>query len=238
MKTVCERIKRQLPAKVRGLIFDLDGTLADTEGLYQRFWLEAAHEFGYPMERKHALLIRSMASAVAGPLMQREVCPDFDYEAVRDRRRVIMAAWMDEHGVQAKAGAEEILRFAEENGIPVALATTTPLARVEKVLSGLGLRQYVAEVVSGDMIEHGKPAPDIYLKAAERLKIAPEEAVGVEDSPTGIRACSAAGLYTVLIPDQDEPGPEIEELSDAVLPSLFALKEMLAQGSAAAAKEE
>ena len=227
MRTGNARKKRMLPVPVKGLIFDLDGTLADTEGLYQRFWVEAAHDLGYPMERKHALMIRSMASAVAGPLMRREVCPDFDYEAVRDRRRVIMAAWMEEHGVEAKRGAGEILRFAGERGIPVALATTTPLARVEKVLDRLGFRQFITEIVSGDMIEHGKPEPDIYLKAAGRLKIAPEEAVGVEDSPTGIRACSAAGLYTVLIPDQDEPTPEIEELSDAVLPSLLALKDLL-----------
>ena len=221
-----------LPKPVRGLIFDLDGTLADTEGLYQRFWLEAANSLGYPMQRRHTLMIRSMAASVAGPLMRREVCPDFDYEAVRDRRRVIMAEWIDAHGVQPKPGAPEILRYAAEHGIPAALATTTPQERVHRVLGLLGLEGMFAAIVSGDMIEHGKPAPDIYLLAAKRLGVAPEDAVGVEDSPTGVRACHAAGLYTVLIPDQDEPDAETAALCDAVLPSLFALRELLTYAGA------
>ena len=163
-----------LPKPVRGLIFDLDGTLADTEGLYQRFWLEAANSLGYPMQRRHTLMIRSMAASVAGPLMRREVCPDFDYEAVRDRRRGIMAEWIDAHGVQPKPGAPEILRYAAEHGIPAALATTTPQERVHRVLGLLGLEGMFAAIVSGDMIEHGpyiygEFSDDIY-EAVERLQ--------------------------------------------------------------------
>lgn len=68
---------------IRGVVFDLDGTLLDTEKLYRRFWVEAARRMGYPMEDRHALMIRSMAADMAEPLLKREVCPAFDYHAVR-----------------------------------------------------------------------------------------------------------------------------------------------------------
>ena len=72
---------------IKGVIFDLDGTLLDTEKLYRRFWVEAARQMGYPMEDRHALMIRSMAAAYAEPLLKREVCADFNYHGVRALRR-------------------------------------------------------------------------------------------------------------------------------------------------------
>ena len=72
---------------LQGVVFDLDGTLLDTEKLYRRFWVEAARQMGYPMEDRHALMVRSMAAERAEPLLRREVCGDFDYHAVRALRR-------------------------------------------------------------------------------------------------------------------------------------------------------
>ena len=89
---------------LQGVVFDLDGTLLDTEKLYRRFWVEAARQMGYPMEDRHALMVRSMAAERAEPLLRREVCKDFDYHAVRALRRQIMEAYIDENGVEAKAG--------------------------------------------------------------------------------------------------------------------------------------
>ena len=83
---------------IRGVVFDLDGTLLDTEKLYRRFWVEAARRMGYPMEDRHALMIRSMAADMAEPLLKREVCPAFDYHAVRALRRQIMEDYIDENG--------------------------------------------------------------------------------------------------------------------------------------------
>lgn len=71
---------------IRGVVFDLDGTLLDTEKLYRRFWVEAARQMGYPMEDRHALMIRSMAAEKAERLLRREVCAEFDYHAVRALR--------------------------------------------------------------------------------------------------------------------------------------------------------
>ena len=94
---------------IRGVVFDLDGTLLDTEKLYRRFWVKAARQMGYPMEDRHALMIRSMAAEKAERLLRREVCAEFDYHAVRALRREQMEAYIDENGVEPKPQMLETL---------------------------------------------------------------------------------------------------------------------------------
>ena len=205
---------------IRAVVFDLDGTLLDTEKLYKRFWVEAARKLGYPMREEHALMIRSMAAEKAGPLLRREVCPEFDYPAVRALRRELMEAFIDEHGVEPKPGMLQTLAALRERGLLLGLATATPPERVHKYLAMVGAEGMLDTIVCASMVPHGKPAPDIYLLAVRRLGVAPEEAMAVEDAPSGILAAHAAGLRPVMIPDQDEPDDAIRALCAAVVRSL------------------
>ena len=207
-------------APVRGVIFDMDGTLLDTEKLYLRFWLEAANRMGYPMKEEHALAIRATAASVAEPMLKRLVCPEFDYHGVRALRRRIMEEYVDIHGIDPKPGMIETLRAIRERGLRIGLATATPEPRARKYLRMVGAEQYFDAVTCADMVEHGKPAPDIYLLACARTGVRPSDALAVEDAPSGIRSAHAAGMRAVLIPDRDVPGEEITALCHAVMPDL------------------
>lgn len=208
---------------LQGVVFDLDGTLLDTEKLYRRFWVEAARRMGYPMEDRHALMIRSMAADRAEPLLKREVCADFDYHAVRALRREIMEAYIDENGVEAKPGLLPMLRDLKRMGMRIALATATPEVRARKYLRMVGAETAFDAVACAEMVAHGKPAPDVYLLAAQKLGLPPAALLGVEDSPSGVQSAHAAGMTVVMVPDQDQPSAETAALCALVAPSLAAI---------------
>lgn len=197
---------------IKGVISDMDGVILDSEKLYVRFWCEAGNFYGYPMQKFHALSIRSMARPYAIERLHGFFGKDFDYDKVRNKRVELMDSFVEKNGIDAKPGAETLLRYLKEKGIKTALATATPVDRAKKYLDMVGLIKYFDEVCSARMVEHGKPAPDIYLYAAEKLKLAPKDCIALEDSPNGIRSASAAGCKTVMVPDLDQPSDEIKPL--------------------------
>ena len=114
-----------------------------------------------------------------------------------------------------------MLAFLQEKRIRLSVASSTHLKGTKEHLSESGILEPFEVVVGGDMVTKGKPNPDIFLKAAELLHLAPEECLVVEDSPAGIRAAHAAGMKAVLVPDQAAITQEIIEMSDVVLESLL-----------------
>ena len=121
------------------------------------------------------------------------------------------------------------LEYLKENRIPTALASSTRRTAVMEHLDRAGITSYFQKIICGDMVEHGKPAPDIYLKACEELGVAPGQALAVEDSFNGIRSAYAAGLYTVMVPDQLPPTEEILALVDKKCDSLTELQAQLTE---------
>lgn len=198
--------------KIKGVISDMDGVILDTEKLYTRFWREAARLCGYPMEQRHALGIRSMNKQFAVQKLKGWFGGDFDYDAVRNKRIELMNAYIEKNGVKAKDGAEFLLSYLKENGYKVALATATPPGRTKNYLEKVGLYGYFDEIVCSSMVKNGKPKPDIYLLAAEKLGLSPQECLALEDSQNGIKSASSAGCKTVMVPDLDGPADEIKAL--------------------------
>lgn len=190
----------------------MDGVILDSEKLYVRFWCEAGRACGYPMEEFHALSIRSLTRVYAIEKLKGFFGEDFDYDRLRNKRIELMDAYVEKNGIEPKRGAETLLRYLKENGYKTALATATPPDRAKHFLETVGLLGYFDVVCSARMVKIGKPAPDIYLYAAERLNLKPSECLALEDSPNGIRSAHAAGCKTVMVPDLDLPSKEIKPL--------------------------
>ena len=138
------------------------------------------------------------------------------YDDFIEARRPYFDAELDRlGGVPKKEGLDELFAFLKAEGYYIGLATSTRHARTLQMLGRAGLSDAFDTIMAGDMVENGKPHPEIYLRAAEALGVEPSECMGVEDSLAGVRAVHAAGMFTVMIPDLVEPTPEIEALLDA-----------------------
>ena len=211
---------------VKGVLFDMDGIVLDTEKLYTRFWAEAAQALGFPMTIEMGLGMRSLSSAAGERQLKAYLGEEVDYQQVRNKRIELMNAFIEEHGVEIKPGIHELLEFLKEQGIKTSIATSSPLDRTKKYLSQVGLVNDFDELVSGQMVEHGKPEPDIYLYAASKLGLRPEECLVLEDSPTGILAAFRAGCIPVMIPDQDKPTEEVKGSVYAVVENLLGVREL------------
>lgn len=194
---------------VRGVLFDMDGVVLDTEKLYCRFWQEAARALGYPMTVEQALGMRSLNPQAGQAKLESYFGPGISREAVKQKRVELMDAYVQLHGVDPKPGAGELLDALKSRGIRTAITTSSPMDRVRRYLEPLGLLEKFDCLCSGHDVPHGKPEPDIYLHGAACLGLAPEECLAIEDSYAGVLSASRAGCLTVLVPDLDEPTAEI-----------------------------
>lgn len=206
---------------LKAVIFDVDGTLLDTERIYMQAWKDAAAELGYTMTDALLRKTRAVDTKIAAKIFEEEIGNGFSYEQARPIRVRIAEEIIARESPILKPGVLELLQFLEDNGIRLAVASSTNTKTTREHLAASGIAHRFQVIVGGDMITNGKPNPDIFLKAAELLGLAPEECIVVEDSPAGIRAGVAAGMKVVLVPDQAVITQEIRDVSDAVLESLL-----------------
>ncbi len=191
---------------LKGVLFDMDGLMVDTEKLYTRFWIQAAGEYGFDMKPEHTFYIRSLAAEFAASYLQGIFGEDFDYFKVRDRRRRIMYDYIEQNGIEKKKGLDELLEFIRVKGLKCAVCTASNLRRTERFLKSIDVCDNFEAFVCAEMIAHGKPMPDIYLAGAKALGLDPGECLALEDSQNGITSAHAAGCITVMVPDMTPPG--------------------------------
>lgn len=213
---------------IKAVIFDMDGVLIDTEKHYNAAWCEAAHMAGFgAFTRQHALMLRSLDAKLASEMMKDIFGEGFDYFAIREVRRGLVAERLEKYGLEKKSGIDEILAFLHEQGIKSAVATATPLELTLQHLEKIGVKDRFDRIVSAKQVAHGKPAPDVYLYACEQIGERPSECIAVEDSPNGIRSAYAAGCKPVMVPDLTPPDEELRPLLYAVADSLADIKKLL-----------
>ncbi|MBO6165596.1 MAG: HAD family phosphatase [Eubacterium sp.] len=186
----------------------MDGTLIDTEKIYQKYWNISAKELGYDLTEKDMLLFRSLGHSFAVKLAEQLTGSAEAYDEIRNRRKELMDPVMKEIELQVKPTAVEALTFLKENGVRLGVATATRLDRTEEYLERAGLREYFDELISARSVAQGKPAPDVYLYACSRMNVSPSDAFAIEDAPNGVKAADAAGCKVIMIPDITEPDEE------------------------------
>ena len=213
--------------KIKGVIFDMDGVLLNSEVLYQRFWLEALHFYGYPVEKEHILALRSLTGKNAELKLKSFFGDSLNYEQVKNKRIVLMNEYIRKNGVEIKKGADEILPYLKEKGIKIALATSSPYERAQEHLGMAGLFKYFDQCVCGGMVKNSKPQPDIYLLASEKLGLKPCECIAVEDSPNGVRSAVNAGCKTVMIPDLTPCTKDLKKDIFAICNDLTEIKDLV-----------
>ena len=212
---------------VAGVIFDMDGVILDTEKLYGRFWQEAAIALGYPMTHRQALGMRSLNRQAGQEKLESYFGPGISRSQVRNKRIELMDAYIAQHGVELLPGVREILAFLKQRNIATAIATSSPMERVERYLGPYGVLSKFDALCSADDVARGKPEPDIYLKAAAMIGLPPEKCLAVEDSPAGILSASRAGCMPVFVPDQDRADEDTKKLLYAHADSLLDLIDLL-----------
>lgn len=212
---------------IKAVIFDMDGTLIDTEKYYRIFWPKAMAEFGYFMTDEQALAMRSLGRPFAPARLKEWFGEEIDYSAVRQRRKELMAEYLEREGIRRKPGALELLRNLKEKGIVTAVATATDPERTANYLEQTGLEGYFDRTISATQVPEGKPSPDIYLYTCRQLGLPPESCMAVEDSPNGVLSAWRAGCRVVMVPDQTEPDEELKKCLFARVDSLAEIEGVL-----------
>ncbi|MBR1623103.1 MAG: HAD family phosphatase [Pseudobutyrivibrio sp.] len=211
---------------IKAVLFDLDGTLTDTEKYYQAAWPKTLAHFGYEMTPEQPLELRSLGRPYAVEKFKEWYGEDFDYWAVRNYRKAMVEEILKRDGIPLKPGAKEILAWLNEHSIFISLVTANDKERAERYLKNIDLYDYFNAIVCADMVEKGKPAPDIYTYACNALNISPNETFAVEDSPNGCLSAYRAGCNVIMIPDLTEPDDNLKKLLYARLDSLFDIKNL------------
>lgn len=212
---------------MKAVVFDMDGVLFDTERLSISCWMETAQKMGLGDIREGAYGCIGLNRTDSRIFIKGLYGESFPYDEFRAQNSALFQEKLERDGLPVKKGAGEILSWLKEKGVKTAVASSTNTQTVKSHMERAGFLPYFQEIIGGDMVEHSKPRPDIYLMACSRLGVEPEMAAAIEDSPNGIKSAHAAGMLPIMVPDMVEPTAEIEALLYRNCRDLFEVKDLL-----------
>ncbi len=212
---------------IRGAIFDMDGVLFDTERMYQETWREVALERGITLPEEYTCYVSGASKDGVYEAVRRFYHTDEPVKVtteVYERMRV-----KQQNPLPIKPGVKEMLTLLREQEIRTAVASSTFHEQVRYNLENNGLDSFFDTVICGDEVTKAKPDPEIFLKAAQKLSLLPEDCLVFEDSFNGIRAAHAAGCVSVMVIDLMEPDKAIRAIADHVFSDLLEARVLIPQ---------
>ena len=188
----------------KAVIFDMDGLMLDTERPMIPVWIEAGKCIGWNIQEQTAINTIGLEGDDIRKLCLNELGQDFPYD---DFNKELSRLFKEEFekGIGLKYGLLELLDHLKSLKMPMAVGTSSRKRSAHWKLEKAGIKEYFSHIVCGDEVENGKPAPDIFIKAAELLGFPPDQCLGFEDSIAGLKALKSAGIASVFIKDIVEP---------------------------------
>ena len=205
----------------QAVVFDMDGVIFDTERLVIEFWKEVAKKHNIPNIEHTCIQCLGTNRVRTREIFLENYGADFPFDPYRAEVTELFNTHYKGVPLPTKPGIRELLSYLQEQDIKVGLASSTAQHLVRDEIGTAGLLPYFQTLVCGDMVEHSKPAPDIFLKACEILNADPTKSMAIEDSFNGIRSAHCAGMTPIMVPDQVQPTDEIRTLAFHVMPSLL-----------------
>ena len=219
---------------IEAVIFDMDGLMLDTEPVYRAAWQQASAECGHVLSDILYLRLIGHNRRDAEQVLLEEFGLQFPLEVFREVCRRCEAAALAAGPVRKKPGLDELLEFLDSRHVPKAVATSTDRPLALQLLARTGLLARFDVVTSADEVANGKPSPDLFLLAAQRLGVGNSACLVLEDAEPGVMAAHGAGMNVYIVPDQTSLPPTVQRLANGTFDSLLAVArhlELAATGS-------
>ncbi len=211
---------------IKAIIFDMDGVILDSESISDITWRKAAEERGLSVNDEILNACRGSNKNDTIQTLKKYYGSDFDSEAFLERTAELFHQIEEKDGIPLLPYAKEILEYLKPR-YRMALASSTRGPTVERQLRAAGVIDFFETRTTGEMVEHSKPNPEIYLMACKSIGVKPEDCAAIEDSLNGIRSAHAAGLKPIMVIAKVQPTAEIRKMCAAVFDSLEEVKTIL-----------
>lgn len=206
---------------IKAMLFDMDGLMVDTESLATEAFIHSAKKQGYDMTKEETLLVLGFTTKSIYEFWENYFKnSDVSGKQLVDDHYKYIENILFTIGPRKMPYIEELLKYLKESNYKVAVASSSNMDHIINNMEKTGLKKYIDEFTSGAEVENGKPAPDVFLLAAERLGVKPEECLVLEDSKAGVIAGSSAGAKVIMVPDMFKPDEECKERTYRIVGNL------------------
>ena len=211
----------------KAVIFDMDGVIFDTEKVYLDIWIEVFEKYGYKMTKELYVNVMGTGRKNVIKTFLENFGDDLPIEKMYEEKDNQLFYIIENQGIPLKEGVKELFSMLKEKNYKIALATSAKKERVEKQIKDKWLKESFDAIVCGDDVEKGKPSPDIFLKAAKKIDVEPENCFVVEDSPAGIKAAFSGGMKGIHVEDLKAADEDILKYCEKNFKNLQEIKEYL-----------